>query len=332
MRPPALGRSAGRRARCWPPAARPTCPRTSRSRPTDALDWTGRASTRTWRACPSPSAARRGDAEEILGSIAVETLEARRRRGHRGPGPGRQPGHPGGPAGRAHRPVPGRPRARAGWPSCGRSAPARTPSSSTQDVRDEDLEENGIVWLPPAPADAGLGVVAEPEVAEDLGIGTLSDLATALSELEEGVVRLRLLGPAPARPAPAWPPWPTPPTSASGPAWSSLVPRRRAVRPDRGRAVLPVRPGRPPRPPARRRRPRVPGGRPRRLRRPAARGHHPGGHLRPGPGPRRPLRPGGRGPGHRDPAGPRGRGRPGRRDAPATWPGTGWSTTGFAED
>jgi osmoprotectant transport system substrate-binding protein len=65
--------------------------------------------------------------------------------------------------------------------------PSQDPDQLYQDVRDEDLDENGIVWLPPAPADAGLGVVANPEVADDLGIGTLSDLATALADLEEGV-------------------------------------------------------------------------------------------------------------------------------------------------
>ena len=65
--------------------------------------------------------------------------------------------------------------------------PSQDPNQLYLDVRDEDLDENGIVWLPPAPADAGLGVVANPEIAEELGIGTLSDLATALSDEEEGV-------------------------------------------------------------------------------------------------------------------------------------------------
>jgi osmoprotectant transport system substrate-binding protein len=66
--------------------------------------------------------------------------------------------------------------------------PSEDPNQLWLDVRDEDLDENGIVWLPPAPADAGLGVVAEPGVAEDLAIGTLSDLANDLTALEEGVV------------------------------------------------------------------------------------------------------------------------------------------------
>jgi osmoprotectant transport system substrate-binding protein len=65
--------------------------------------------------------------------------------------------------------------------------PSEDPEQLYLDVRDEDLDENGIVWLPPAPADAGLGVVADPEIAGELGISTLSELATALAEGEEGV-------------------------------------------------------------------------------------------------------------------------------------------------
>ena len=66
--------------------------------------------------------------------------------------------------------------------------PSEDPAQLYDDVRDEDLDENGVVWLDPADADAGLGVVATPEVTEDLGIETLSDLARALAELDEGVV------------------------------------------------------------------------------------------------------------------------------------------------
>ncbi len=57
-----------------------------------------------------------------------------------------------------------------------------------QDVRDEDLEENDIVWLPPAPADAGVGIVGSPEVMEDLGISALSELAADLAEPQEGAL------------------------------------------------------------------------------------------------------------------------------------------------
>jgi osmoprotectant transport system substrate-binding protein len=65
--------------------------------------------------------------------------------------------------------------------------PSADPDQLYRDVRDEDLDENGIVWLPPAPADAGVGVVADPEAAEDLGIATLSDLAATLDEQREDV-------------------------------------------------------------------------------------------------------------------------------------------------
>jgi osmoprotectant transport system substrate-binding protein len=76
-----------------------------------------------------------------------------------------------------------------GWLSLLREiGPSADPEQLYQDVRDEDLEENGIVWLRPAPADAGMSIVASPEVAEDLGITMLSELADALDDREEGVV------------------------------------------------------------------------------------------------------------------------------------------------
>jgi osmoprotectant transport system substrate-binding protein len=56
-----------------------------------------------------------------------------------------------------------------------------------EDVRDEDLEENGIVWLPPAPADTGVGIVASPGVIEDRGIVDLSALAAALEDPDDGL-------------------------------------------------------------------------------------------------------------------------------------------------
>jgi len=66
--------------------------------------------------------------------------------------------------------------------------PSDDPAQLYEDVRDEDLDENGIVWLPPAPADTGVGVVGSPEVLEDLDISTLSDLAAALAEPQEGAL------------------------------------------------------------------------------------------------------------------------------------------------
>lgn len=65
--------------------------------------------------------------------------------------------------------------------------PSADPQQLYEDVRDEDLDENGIVWLPPAPADTGLGIVASPEVIEDRDIVDLSALATALADPDEGL-------------------------------------------------------------------------------------------------------------------------------------------------
>lgn len=66
--------------------------------------------------------------------------------------------------------------------------PSADPRQLYEDVRDEDLDENGIVWFEPAPADLGRAVVAAPDTVEELGLGTLGELATALGDREEGVV------------------------------------------------------------------------------------------------------------------------------------------------
>ena len=64
--------------------------------------------------------------------------------------------------------------------------PSDDPAQLYEDVRDEDLEENDIVWLTPAPADVGVGIVGSPEVMEDLGVGSLRELAADLAEPQEG--------------------------------------------------------------------------------------------------------------------------------------------------
>jgi len=46
-----------------------------------------------------------------------------------------------------------------------------------QAVRDEDLEKNGLAWLPPAPMNNTYGFAATKETAERLGVEKLSDLA-----------------------------------------------------------------------------------------------------------------------------------------------------------
>jgi osmoprotectant transport system substrate-binding protein len=44
-------------------------------------------------------------------------------------------------------------------------------------VRDEDLEKNGLVWLPPAPMNNTYGFAATQQTAKRLGVDKLSDLA-----------------------------------------------------------------------------------------------------------------------------------------------------------
>jgi osmoprotectant transport system substrate-binding protein len=76
-----------------------------------------------------------------------------------------------------------------GWTDLLREiGPSADPAELYEAVRDEDLEENGVVWLEPSPAETGLGVIVAPEVAEELGIEDLGDLAEALDEREDGVV------------------------------------------------------------------------------------------------------------------------------------------------
>lgn len=60
--------------------------------------------------------------------------------------------------------------------------PAGTPEELYEDVRDRDLELNQIDWLAPAPANSAYAIAASPETMDELGIRTLSDLATALAE------------------------------------------------------------------------------------------------------------------------------------------------------
>jgi osmoprotectant transport system substrate-binding protein len=155
-------------------------------RPPDALTLTGDVDP-DLENVPIAVGSQDGDAEEILGSIAVEVLEAAGMDVTEDLALGDS---------QATREAQLAGLIDLTWETTGTGwlgllreiGPSQDPEQLYEDVREEDLEENGIVWLPPAPADAGLGVVANPEVAEDLGIGTLSDLATALTELQEGVV------------------------------------------------------------------------------------------------------------------------------------------------
>ena len=108
--------------------------------------------------------------------------------------------------------------------------PSADPEQLYEDVRDEDLEENGIVWLPPAPADTGVGIVASPGVIEDRGIVDLERAgrgAGGPGRRHRGLCLGRRSAARLLRPEP---PWPMPPTSASGPAWSTRSPRARSSR------------------------------------------------------------------------------------------------------
>lgn len=76
-----------------------------------------------------------------------------------------------------------------GWVSLLREiGPNPDPRQLYEDVRDEDLEENEIVWLEPAPADVGLGIIAAPDTMADLGVDDLGELGAALDRTEEGIV------------------------------------------------------------------------------------------------------------------------------------------------
>lgn len=76
-----------------------------------------------------------------------------------------------------------------GWGSVlQRSDPATDPAALYEDVRERDLEENDVVWLPPADASRGWGVVADPAVATAEGLVGVADVARLLDEDDEAVV------------------------------------------------------------------------------------------------------------------------------------------------
>lgn len=76
-----------------------------------------------------------------------------------------------------------------GWTSVlQRSDPATDPGALYEDVRERDLEENDVVWLPPADASRGWGFVADPSVATAEGLVGVADVARVLEEDDEVVV------------------------------------------------------------------------------------------------------------------------------------------------
>jgi osmoprotectant transport system substrate-binding protein len=52
-------------------------------------------------------------------------------------------------------------------------------------VAEQDLEENGIKWLPPAPGNDTYAIAASEQTREDLGVQTISDLARLVEERPE---------------------------------------------------------------------------------------------------------------------------------------------------
>lgn len=76
-----------------------------------------------------------------------------------------------------------------GWTSVlQRSDPATDPGALYEDVRERDLEENDVVWLPPADTSRGWGFVADPSVATAEALVGVADVARVLDEDDEAVV------------------------------------------------------------------------------------------------------------------------------------------------
>jgi len=65
-----------------------------------------------------------------------------------------------------------------GWITyLGETEPIADPQEQFEAVRDADLEQNGIVWLDPAPLNNTYAFAIRREKAEELGVETLSDVA-----------------------------------------------------------------------------------------------------------------------------------------------------------
>jgi len=60
--------------------------------------------------------------------------------------------------------------------------PINDPMEQFDAVAEQDLEENGIYWSPPAPFDDTYGIAYRAEAEEDFGIETMSDLAAFVTE------------------------------------------------------------------------------------------------------------------------------------------------------
>ncbi|QIK67536.1 glycine betaine ABC transporter substrate-binding protein [Nocardioides sp. HDW12B] len=60
----------------------------------------------------------------------------------------------------------------------GETKPIPDPEKQYEAVRDRDLEENGLVWLPPAPMNNTYGFATPTETLDELGITKLSEIKT----------------------------------------------------------------------------------------------------------------------------------------------------------
>ncbi len=67
----------------------------------------------------------------------------------------------------------------------GNPDPISDPQEQYQAVAEQDLEENNIEWLQPAPGNNTYAIAASPETAEELGIRNISDLARLAQENPE---------------------------------------------------------------------------------------------------------------------------------------------------
>lgn len=60
--------------------------------------------------------------------------------------------------------------------------PISDPAEQYRAIAEEDLRQNDVEWLPPAPANNAYAIAASEETASDLGVQTISDLARLVEE------------------------------------------------------------------------------------------------------------------------------------------------------
>lgn len=65
------------------------------------------------------------------------------------------------------------------------TTPISDPQEQYEAVAEQDLEENNIEWLQPAPANNTYTIVSSPETSQELGVENVSDLARLVEENPE---------------------------------------------------------------------------------------------------------------------------------------------------